>query len=138
METPQPKKNNVRTLVGRCRNLKVLSLDGISVTDNALDQMIQHLKWTLEELDYATFGINILKVKELLESMPKLKSLNICDKLDEGNTFRKLKKKFPVMKINEDCLHVAAPHEPLDSQSGLWEIVAKKPISVSKIFDKVG
>ena len=109
-------------------------MDGISVTDRALDQMIHHLQWTLEELDYATFGINIRKVKELLESMPKLKSLNICDKLDEGNTFRDLKKNFPVMEINENCLHVAAPHEPLDSQSGLWEIVAKKPMYVSEFF----
>ena len=103
---------HIKTLVSRCKNLKALSLIGIQITDNTLDNLIEHLKPNLEEFRTNSPRIrHAVKVQILLTSMPKLKVLNIKP-FHEPNgmtteDIKKLQWRYPEKSINSGVTYVA-------------------------------
>ena len=96
----------IKTLVSRCKNLTALSLFGIQITDNTLDNLIEHLKPTLVEFRTNSPRIrHAVKVQILLTSVPKLKILNIKPFHDtNGMTtedIKKLQRRYPEKSINQ-------------------------------------
>ena len=103
---------HIKTLVSRCKNLTALSLIGIHITDNTLDNLIEHLKPNLEEFRTNSTRIrHAVKVQILLTSMPKLKILNIKP-FHEPNgmtteDIKKLQRRYPEKSINSGVTYVA-------------------------------
>ena len=104
--------NHIKTVVSRCKNLTALSLIGIQITDNTLDNLIEHLKPNLEEFRTNSTRIrHAVKVQILLTSMPKLKILNIKP-FHEPNgmtteDIKKLQRRYPEKSINSGVTYVA-------------------------------
>ena len=67
---------HIKILVSRCTKLKELRFSSLSITNDSLTHIIDHLSMTLEKLELT--NVNIDEEKRL-KSMPKLKSLNcVC------------------------------------------------------------
>ena len=110
--------HHVKILLARCNKIKVLSLDGIDLTDVSLANIRQNLYLTLEELtlgpnnDINTrFSGNSVRGKRLarpplsftgfleLESMPRLKILNLYYEKDDGEEIQNLRQQLPHLMI---------------------------------------
>ena len=83
---------HVKILVNRCHKIKSLNLSSCEITNNSLKNIIENLKYTLEELDVSGTNIvqsNLLQLRSVM--MPKLRVLK-CGKygfevFDDFNDF---------------------------------------------------
>ena len=99
----------VKTLVSRCKKLKVLDISypygthncDMTITDNTLTHIIEHLKPTLEELNVK--GCEYLSYDKLvqLRSMPCLRKVN-CNMWNNRIDVQELLKEMPHVEFSKE------------------------------------
>ena len=99
----------VKTLVSRCKKLKVLDISHpygthnceMTITDNSLTHIIEYLKPTLEELNVK--GCEYLSYDKLvqLRTMPRLRKLN-CNMWNNRIDVHELQKKMPHVEFSKE------------------------------------
>ena len=104
--------NHVKILLGRCNKIKTLRIEPLWITDDSLKNIRKCLNLTLEELSLGTTtgfepgtfpdahdgAISCTGFLEL-ESMPKLKILNLYYKKDDGEEIQHLRQHLPHLLI---------------------------------------
>jgi hypothetical protein len=89
---------HIKILVSRCTKIKELRFScPISITNDSLTHIIDHLKPTLEKLELTNAGIDYQK-KFQLKLMPKLKSLNCMCYIWE--VVHELREQLPDVSVN--------------------------------------
>ena len=96
--------DHVKILLGRCKKIKVLSLEATRITDDSLENIGRHLFNTLEELSlgrtlqYPNITISLTGFLGL-KSMPRLKILNVYSQKD-GEEIQHLRCHLPHRKLS--------------------------------------
>ena len=89
----------VKTLLSRCKTIKVLILDASFITSDSLKTIRQYLNLTLEELTLSCYWYwtvtNILELK----SMPKLQILNLYTTKRSEKSIQNLRQHLPHLII---------------------------------------
>ena len=87
-------------LLGRCNKIKILSLEAHLITDHSLSNIRQHLHITLEELSLG-WDRGFLSFTGFLElnSMPRLKILNLYKRKEDSKEIKRLREYLPHLKI---------------------------------------
>jgi hypothetical protein len=86
---------HIKILVSRCTKLKELRFSSLSITNDSLTHIIDHLSMTLEKLELT--NVNIDQEKRL-KLMPKLKSLNcMCYRWE---IVHELREQLPDVSVN--------------------------------------
>ena len=104
LSTVNVSNDQLKILLCRCNKIKVLVLEETDITSNALKTIRQFLNLTTEELSF-DFGpqymnsYNMLTSFLELESMPKLKILNLYNKREKYREIRNLKQHLPHLTI---------------------------------------
>ena len=106
------KDDHVKILVRRCNKIKTLNLEPTLITDDSLTNIRQHLNLTLEELSLGSndgLGTihyvlanpmsNIFRNLFEVNSMQRLKILNLCYENDDGEEIQNLRQHLPHLMI---------------------------------------
>ena len=87
-------------LLGRCNKIKILSLEAHLITDRSLSNIRQHLHITLEELSLGwDRGFLSFTGFHELNSMPRLKILNLYKRKEDSKEIKRLREYLPHLKI---------------------------------------
>ena len=101
----QLSEKSLIALIRRCTHLKSLDLSYIRLNlNNVLANILQHVRQSLEEIDFSRLDDNVVIDESLLQelkSMPKLKTI-ICKNQNE-NEIEMMKKKLPHLVISDNA-----------------------------------
>ena len=127
---------HVKILVNRCHKIKSLNLSSCEITNNSLKNIIENLKYTLEELDVSGTYIvqsNLLQLRSVM--MPKLRILK-CGKYgfevfyDEVDNFNDFDDSDDSDDSFEDII------QDIDEIDGLKELKELLPhLSINNLLD---
>ena len=118
------KDEHIVALVNRCKNITTLDLAFNSITNLAMNSIVENLKPTLEELNVNFTKVTFDKVLEL-RFMEKIRILN-CRKLNRFETIN-LRELLDIrIKKNSTTIHVADSNSSGKPKEMFWKVKANQ------------
>ena len=118
------KDEHIVALVNRCKNIKTLDLAFNSISNVAMNSIVENLKPTLEELNVNFTKVTFDKVLEL-RFMEKIRILN-CRKLNRFETIN-LRELLDIrIKKNSTTIHVADSNLSGKPKEMFWKVKANQ------------
>ena len=118
------KDEHIVALVNRCKNITTLDLAFNSISNVAMNSIVENLKPTLEELNVNFTKVTFDKVLEL-RFMEKIRILN-CRKLNRFETIN-LRELLDIrIKKNSTTIHVADSNSSGKPKEMFWKVKANQ------------